>query len=176
MNAIQFQRCFRYTCTHPYIFRLDHAFQSLQVRWKSCTLPQISQQSMVQHESPLYCTQCTSLCWNASQSVKTGCFYRDMYLASYTSWGSALQALLSLFSVTCFLEPLLSSYALLISFYPPNGNVKYRTQHPTYALDLSSTVQLVIAHQALERSASKCELVINLKREEHNTSHRLFLH
>lgn len=128
MNAFPFQRCFRYTCTHPYIFRLDHAFQSLQVRWKSCTLPQISQQSMVQHESPLYCTQCTSLCWNASQSVKTGCFYRDMYLASYTSWGSALQALLSLFSVTCFLEPLLSSYALLISFYPPNGNVKYRIQ------------------------------------------------
>lgn len=120
MNAFPFQRCIRYTCIHLYIFRLDHAFQSLQVRWKSCicihchsTINKPEEHGAVW--SLLYCTQCTSSCWNAPQPAETGCFYRDTYLAIYTSWGSALQSLLSFFSTTCFLESFL--YCLMLCLF-----------------------------------------------------------
>lgn len=178
MNAFPFQRCIRYTCIHLYIFRLDHAFQSLQVRWKSCICIHCHSITNKPAEygavrSPLYCSVPPHVEMHLSLQkldVSIEIHTWQFILAEDLPYRVYYPSLVPLASLSLFFIVSCSAYFFLSSQW------KCQIQNPTYALDLSSTVPLVTAHQALECSASKCELVITLNREEHNTNQRLFLH
>lgn len=138
------------------------------------TVSQINQQSMVQYEAP-----CIAHSVPPHVEMHLSLQKLDVSIAIHT-WQFILAedlpyrvyypSLVPLASLSLFFIVSCSAYFFLSSQW------KCQIQNPTYALDLSSTVPLVTAHQALECSASKCELVITLKREEHNTNQRLFLH